>query len=671
MDKKNMLVQWNGEDGYCWKAELGIVDKAPCVLELGYEAYGFYNVLARNLVPQFKVITSERTKNNPQRSKGLAPGEVLGYQWDTYSDDPMSRRDKVKEAVDQWDTSHISQEKDGNRISVYFDGLTLGQFQGGCRFNFFEGSNLIRIEAVAATEEDGVAYLYHGGLNGFQIDKLYYISPNRHEIYENPGLRTNSGPDRDRQRVDARGRVLTVQQPNGAVAVFPSPHRFMWGSQTENIVGYNYYIRNDDTGKLAVGIRHNKEAENYNVRWPCYNAKPGTVQNMAFFILPSASSVWVTRAMAMKYTNFDHLRQLPGYKRLLSHMHVATHAAWIRDQRAERPWEKLIKEEGGDIFCLADFWAEGRKDDNKEGRKSDLERYHAMGHYCSTPDFLVVTSEEIAIMGKDLSKQLIPYHFMILPSKPLLYSRWRDDDQEFAEILPDGRTYYHLKSADDVMEMCRRENCFVQMPHPDTKANDGLPYDVKDEKWFKDERWFGIGCRQLPADNSCKTMIDGRTARVWNDINNWADRPKYIMSELDTYSKVEEREENWDPYAQVNCTYVELEKIPAYGNWEEVINALREGRHFYSTGEVLIEKSEIKDGCAEATFSWTFPLIDAEIVYSDGENVTTKTIKMSDTKPYGKKTVTFSFPKGMKWARILATDIAGNSAFGMPVFLRK
>ena len=157
MDKKNMLVQWNGEDGYCWKAELGIVDKAPCVLELGYEAHGFYNVLARNLVPQFKVITSERTKNNPQRSKGLAPGEVLGYQWDTYSDDPMSRRDKVKEAVDQWDTSHISQEKDGNRISVYFDGLTLGQFQGGCRFNFFEGSNLIRIEAVAATEEDGVA----------------------------------------------------------------------------------------------------------------------------------------------------------------------------------------------------------------------------------------------------------------------------------------------------------------------------------------------------------------------------------------------------------------------------------------------------------------------------------------------------------------------------------
>jgi hypothetical protein len=116
---------------------------------------------------------------------------------------------------------------------------------------------------------------------------------------------------------------------------------------------------------------------------------------------------------------------------------------------------------------------------------------------------------------------------------------------------------------------------------------------------------------------------------------------------------------------------VELDKIPSYGNWESVVNALREGRHFYSTGEVLLEQCEIKDGEATATFSWTFPLMDAEIVYSDGENVTTDTIKMTDTKPYGKKIVSFAFPKGMKWARVLATDIAGNSAFGMPVFIRK
>ena len=209
------------------------------------------------------------------------------------------------------------------------------------------------------------------------------------------------------------------------------------------------------------------------------------------------------------------------------------------------------------------------------------------------------------------------------------------------------------------------------MPHPDTKANDGLPYDVKDEAWFKDHRWFGVGCRQLPADNSVPTMISGRTERVWNDINNWSDVPRYIISELDTYTKVEEREEDWEQYGQTNCTYVKLDHLPSPDNWEELIDALRAGDHFYSTGEILIEDSAIEDGNAKAVLSWTFPLAYAELVYSDGENVNSVVLSMDKTEPFGKQTVEFSFPTGMKWARVLATDIAGNSAFGMPVFLRK
>ena len=44
---------------------------------------------------------------------------------------------------------------------------------------------------------------------------------------------------------------------------------------------------------------------------------------------------------------------------------------------------------------------------------------------------------------------------------------------------------------------------------------------------------------------------------------------------------------------------------------------------------------------------------------------------MHDSFSYGKQTIRFDFPKGMKWARVAAVDIAGNSCFGMPVFLRK
>ena len=107
------------------------------------------------------------------------------------------------------------------------------------------------MEAVASTDEDGVAYLYHAGLDGFEIGKLYYVSPKRREIYENPGFHTNSGPDRDRERVYTRGRTLTLGLTNGSVAVFPSPHRFFWGGQTENIVGNNYYIRQAGKDTMA------------------------------------------------------------------------------------------------------------------------------------------------------------------------------------------------------------------------------------------------------------------------------------------------------------------------------------------------------------------------------------------------------------------------------------
>ncbi|MBQ4506713.1 MAG: hypothetical protein II971_05630 [Firmicutes bacterium] len=667
MDKTT--VRWKGEDGLSWRAELGIDGQGrPCMFELAYTRCGEEKLLSKDLVPQFRVITAKRTTHNPQREKPIGADEKPEYQWDTYSDDPMSRKKDVKEANEKWSSKKMELKKDGLQTIVSFDGLTLGQFSGGCEFTFFEGSNLIRLEAVASTDEDGVAYLYHAGLDGFEEGKLLYVSPKKREVFENPGFYTISGPDRGRQRVDCRARTLTVQQKNGSFAVFPTPHRFIWGSQSEKIVGYNYYYRHD--GIMSVGIRHNKEQEYWNVRWPLYNAKPGTVQRMSMFFLPSADSPWGCRAMALRYTDFDHFRQLEGYKRFFCHMHVSAQAAWVRDTRKERPWERILKDMGADIIALCDFWAEEKAPDNREGRLADQKRYHAMAKACSTPDFLVVPAEELAAYGPS-EHLLIPYHALVFPSKPTYYSRWRDDDQEFCETLPDGKKYYHLKSPMDVMKMCELENMFVEMPHPDTKANDGLPYDVKDTDWYKHPRLESIGVRQLPADNSVRTMIDGRTDRIWNDINNWAEKPRYIMSELDTYSKVEESEEDWDAYGMSNCTYVQLDEIPSPEDWTPLVEALSEGRQFYSTGVVLLASSRIEDGHAEATFDWTFPMQYAEIVYSDGENVSRKEISLTDTMPYGRQTVSFDFPKGMKWARVLATDIAGNSAFGMPVFLRK
>ena len=43
----------------------------------------------------------------------------------------------------------------------------MGVFSGGLRFTVYRGTNLLRLEAVAKTDEPSVAYIYRGGLKGF------------------------------------------------------------------------------------------------------------------------------------------------------------------------------------------------------------------------------------------------------------------------------------------------------------------------------------------------------------------------------------------------------------------------------------------------------------------------------------------------------------------------
>ena len=59
---------------------------------------------------------------------------------------------------------------DGERVSVTFNGLTLGIFAGDLRFTAYKGSNLLRQEAIAKTQEPSVAYIYKAGLKGFAIN---------------------------------------------------------------------------------------------------------------------------------------------------------------------------------------------------------------------------------------------------------------------------------------------------------------------------------------------------------------------------------------------------------------------------------------------------------------------------------------------------------------------
>ena len=78
--------------------------------------------------------------------------------------------DEIARAAVSYKSDNCTVKTDGDRVSVTFNGLTLGLFAGDLQFTVYKGSNLLRQEALAKTDASDVAYIYKAGLKGFSIN---------------------------------------------------------------------------------------------------------------------------------------------------------------------------------------------------------------------------------------------------------------------------------------------------------------------------------------------------------------------------------------------------------------------------------------------------------------------------------------------------------------------
>jgi hypothetical protein len=135
-----------------------------------------------------------------------------------------------------------------------------------------------------------------------------------------------------------------------------------------------------------------------------------------------------------------------------------------------------------------------------------------------------------------------------------------------------------------------------------------------------------------------------------------------------------------------------MDKSPRFDTgWQEVLDVLSGGRFFVTTGEVLIptftvggkESGDVlklagggddAGGKAKlkADITWTFPLSFAEVISGDGKEVYRERIDLSDTTPFGSRTLTFTPTlRGRHWVRLEVWDIAANGAFTQPVWIEQ
>lgn len=126
-------------------------------------------------------------------------------------------------------------------------------------------------------------------------------------------------------------------------------------------------------------------------------------------------------------------------------------------------------------------------------------------------------------------------HTDLLFSHPVFWRQGRAAGQPLADDDPTYGRVYHLGGADDLMDMVRREDVMISMPHPRTKGSTGFPDAVKDMAPFNDPHYQGIGYRWgMGLDGSERRLCEYRCLPLLDDMSNWvADKPmplKYALS---------------------------------------------------------------------------------------------------------------------------------------------
>ena len=697
-------VVWGGEAGQTLRAVFAIEGGKPIVRELAIKQPGrSWAVFAENVAPHFEVVSGRRRlshqQTRPLRNLGveITDAFVEKEKWNVFWDAPLNvpgverrnfdmprKPDEIRRAVSSFAATRCTVKTDGRRLEITFDGLSLGIFSGSLRYTVYEGTNLLRQEAVARTMEPSVAYIYHAGFDGLTIregDRIAWRDVGGVSQTRNFGGARNDNP----VALRASNRLAVLERTRGSIVYFPPPHKFFFAREIDLNLGY-VYVEKTGEATFGIGVRQAEKEEMYrpygfadalwedSVRrsrnfamgnFALYNAPPGTWQRMAVYFYLSLDGAEAARDAVLRFTHGDRFKPLAGYKVAVSHFH--THfAERLVDAGSldfQPPWIPAFRGLGINIAMMSDFHGDGHPRDAGPLRLPELHTYFEASRRHSDREFLIMTGEEP-------STNFGGHYTMVFP-KPVYWTQVREEGQPFIEQHPDYGLIYHIGSADEELEMLRREGGVVWQAHPRTKGSTLYPETIKDTEAFQSEVFIGASYQSLPVDQSQARLSEERCFSTLDDMNNWSGL-KIMLAEGDTYTKYP----GDDIYSTLAVNYVQLDQVPAFDeDWSPIIDALREGRFFVTTGEVLIPHYEVlgagNDRTVEARVEWTFPLEFVEVVWGNGKTVGRKVVSATDLPPFGEHT--FRIPvatAGKKWVRFAVWDSAGNGAFTQPVHLR-
>jgi hypothetical protein len=645
-------------------AVFSLDEKKPLIESIGVAAKGQpASVVMSTLNPVTLLTVGSRDSKNPQG-------------WGAFFDNTPKR--PYETFLLALGKRRVQTTNHGTRTTISLAEVSGGGFRGDVRFTFYRNSPLLHVETVVTTQDDWRAIICDAGM---ESPAPSWGSMSWNDTSGN--LRSVKYANQvAAETLAVAGRTIVASSGAGSLAVFPSPHQFFYPQDEAynlQFVWHGWNYRELATG-CGFGIRQSDIGDRRFVPW--FNAPPGTEQRLGVFYLLTRGDAKEALDAVARYTHGDRFKKLPGHVTFTSHYHVEHSKRFMDAQKQQQTngiprgletpgFVKTFKARGADIVHLAEFHYKDGSRTPEPDRLRELKLMHDECRRLSDDKLLLLPGEEPNVQ--------LGGHWISFFPKPVYWTLSRPTDKPFVEEIEGYGKVYRVGSPADVLRLFEAERGLMWTAHPRIKSSFKFPDQYKDTEFFKSDRFLGAAWKGMPADLSRPTL-GWRVLDLLDDMSNWGAK-KHTPGEVDTFRM----EPDFETYGHMNINYLRLAKLPRYDDsWQPVLDALRGGEFFTTTGEVLIPEFNVdgkrsgqtlalaSDGKAtlEADLEWTFPLAFAEVISGDGQKVFRRRIDLSDMESFGTHKLRLSVDlKDRKWVRFETWDIAANGAFTQPVWI--
>ncbi|MEO8110351.1 MAG: hypothetical protein ABI594_09970 [Ginsengibacter sp.] len=572
----------------------------------------------------------------------------------------------------KFEKDSASIRSEGAHTIIRISKMYAATFSGALEITLYNGSPLFNVAAVISTDIDSTAILYDAGLvSKSTLWNTIAWSDTKKQLQNITPFKEDTA-----QNLEVKYRTVIGQSDEGSLAIFPAPHQYFYPLDEAFNLKFTWYGNNyrKIIPGFGIGIRQKLEGDNRFVPW--FNAPPGTLQRLNFFCLLSSGKASTALEKVKQFTHGDVYVPLPGYKTMQSHFHnefimkvvlagkpIPEHPAFL----------DVFKNTGVNIVHLAEFHYTAHPKGPDSVRLNELNALFNQCKRLSGKNFLLLPGEE--------PNEFFGGHWLEFFPKPVYWIMSRKPDMPFVTNDPQYGKVYRIADTADMLRLLKVENGLAWTAHARTKGSTGFPDAYKNEPFFKSDHFMGAAWKAMPADLS-QPRLGKRVLDLMDDMNNWGLK-KHVIGEADLFSIELENE----MYAHLNVNYLQLDKLPNFNDgWQPVLNAMKHGKFFTTTGEVLLPSFKVNGKTSNETVvlddagntkielevNWTFPLNFAEIVSGDGEKVYREKINLDTTKAFGKKRFVFNTNlKNRTWVRAEVWDVAANGAFTQSVWIKK